>query len=132
MAAEITPGMRRLLEGRNFANFATLMRDGSPQVTPVWVDYDGQHILINTNKARLKGQNAARDPRVALSIFNQENPYEMMAVRGRVVEVTEQGAVEHINKLFKKYRGEGSYPLQPGEERIIIKIAPDRARGPQQ
>lgn len=112
MAAEITPGMKRLLEGKNFANFATLMRDGSPQVTPVWVDYDGQHILINTAKARIKGKNAARDPRVALSI-------------------TEDGAVEHIKKLAKKYRGVEQYRLQPGEERVIIRIEPIRARGPQ-
>ena len=94
-----------LFSKKSFANVATLMKDGSPQVTPVWVDYDGEYILINTSKGRQKMNNIIRDPRIALSIQDPDNPYRKLIVRGRVVEKTEQGADEHIDKLAKKYTG---------------------------
>ncbi|MCH8327194.1 MAG: PPOX class F420-dependent oxidoreductase [Candidatus Marinimicrobia bacterium] len=99
MAAEISDGVRALLEGANIAHLATVMADGSPQVTAVWVDYDGKHILVNTAEGRQKPRNLRRDPRVALSIANQENAYAWAAIRGRVVELTPEGADEHIDKL---------------------------------
>ena len=126
MGVTLSDGARKLLEGRNFAHIATLMPDGSPQVTPVWVDYDGQYVLVNTAEGRAKPRNVRRDPRVALSVVNQENPYQMVSIRGRVVEVTTEGADEHIDKLAKKYLGQDEYPFrQPGEQRLIFKIEPE-------
>jgi PPOX class probable F420-dependent enzyme len=110
-----------------FAHLATLNADGSPQVTPVWVDFDGTHILVNTAKGRVKTKNLARDPRVALSIADPENPYRYLAVQGRVTEMTEQGADAHIDKMAKKYLGKDSYPFRtPDEVRVIVKISPDK------
>jgi PPOX class probable F420-dependent enzyme len=123
-----------LLKGKNFAFVATLMEDGSPQVTPTWVDTDGDNILINTAQGRLKEKNASRDPRVALSIVDGQNPYNMVAVRGRVIEHTTNGAEEHIDKMAKKYLGLEKYPnRKPGEKRILLKIKPEKVfhMGPQ-
>lgn len=119
---------RKLItEGKNFASVATLMPDGSPQVSVVWIDTDGRHILFNTAKGRLKERNLRRDPRVALSIINSQNPYQEVMIRGRVVEITQDGADAHIDKLAKKYLGVDKYPFrQPGEQRVIIKIAPEK------
>ena len=126
MAAEISDGVRALLEGVNIAHLATVMADGSPQVTAVWVDYDGKHILVNTAEGRQKPRNLRRDPRVALSIANQENAYAWAAIRGRVVELTPEGADEHIDKLAKKYLGQDRYPFRrPDEQRLIVKIEPE-------
>lgn len=127
MAATISDGVRKLLEGRNFAHLATLLPDGSPQVTIVWVDYDGHHVLVNTAEGRQKPRNLRRDARVAVSVANQENPYQTVAIRGHVVELTHDGADEHIDKLAKKYLGEDKYPFrQPGEQRVVVKIEPER------
>lgn len=127
---KLTDPQRKLIEGKNLAHVATLMKDGSPQVTPVWVDCDGDYILINTAEGRQKPRNIERDPRIALSIHDQENIYNYMQVRGRVVEVTREGAWDHINMLARKYRGpEAEYPARPGEVRIIIKIAPEHISG---
>jgi PPOX class probable F420-dependent enzyme len=110
-----------------FANLATLNPDGSPQVTPVWVDFDGSHVVVNTARGRVKAKNLAREPRVALSIADPENPYRYLGVQGRVVEMTEQGGDAHIDKMAKKYLGKDSYPFRkPGEVRIIVRIAPDK------
>ena len=110
-----------------FANLATLNPDGGPQVTPVWVDFDGSHVIVNTARGRVKAKNLAREPRVALSIADPENPYRYLGVQGRVVEMTEQGGDAHIDKMAKKYLGKDSYPFRkPGEVRIIVKIAPDK------
>ncbi len=127
MAAPLSDAMRKLLEAPNFAHIATLMPDGSPQVTAVWVDYDGRYVLVNTAEGRQKPRNLRRDPRVALSVVSQENPYAWATVRGRVVELTQGGADDHIDKMAKKYLGQDRYPFrQPGEQRIIIKIEPER------
>ena len=116
-----------LLTKPAFANLATLNPDGSPQVTPVWVDFDGSHVIVNTARGRVKAKNLAREPRVALSIADPENPYRYLGLQGRVVEMTEKGGDAHIDKMAKKYLGKDNYPFRkPGEVRIIVKIAPDK------
>jgi PPOX class probable F420-dependent enzyme len=108
-----------------FAHLATLMPNGQPQVTPVWVDYDGRHILFNTAEGRQKDKNLQRDRRVALSIMDPDNPYRYLEVRGQIVERTKSGADQHIDKMAKKYLGKDKYPFrQPGEVRVIYKIDP--------
>jgi PPOX class probable F420-dependent enzyme len=116
-----------LLSKPAFANLATLNPDGSPQVTPVWVDFDGSHVIVNTARGRVKAKNLAHEPRVALSIADPENPYRYLGLQGRVVEMTEKGGDAHIDKMAKKYLGKDSYPFRKaGEVRIIVKIAPDK------
>ncbi|MGD0204937.1 MAG: PPOX class F420-dependent oxidoreductase [Dehalococcoidia bacterium] len=126
MADQISDGVRKLFEEANIGHLATVMPDGSPQVTPVWVDFDGEHILVNTAEDRQKPRNIRRDPRVAISVTSERNPFAYAQVRGRVVEVTREGAEEHIDRLAKKYLGRDTYPFRrPGERRIILKIAPE-------
>ena len=116
-----------LFQKRAFAQLATLMPDGSPQVTPVWCDYDGEHVLINSAKGRVKDRNMRRDPRVGLDIVDPDNPYRHLSIRGRVVSSDENGADEHIDKLAKKYLGQERYTRRaPGEVRVIYKIEPER------
>jgi len=123
----ITPPIIKLLEGKNFASFATLLDNGSPHVAPTWIDHDGDIILINTVIGRIKEKNVRNDPRVALSISDQENPYHMVSIQGKVVEITTNGADDHIDKLAKRYLGVDSYPLKsPQEKRIILKIKSDK------
>ncbi len=114
-----------MIDGKNFASVATVMRDGSPQVTPVWIDRDGELVAFNTAEGRVKHRNLRRDPHVALSIYDQNNPYEHVAIRGRVVEMTNTGADEHIDRLSLKYAGR-KFTHRPGEKRVIIKIKPER------
>ncbi|HKO09801.1 MAG TPA: PPOX class F420-dependent oxidoreductase [Alphaproteobacteria bacterium] len=115
-----------LLEKKKaFASLATVMPDGSPQVTPVWVDYKGGAIRVNTAKGRVKARNMQEGARVALAILDPDNPYRHIQVRGRVKRVTEQGADAHIDALAKKYLGQDKYPYrQPGEVRLICEIEP--------
>ena len=108
--AQISDKYRDLFQKRAFAHLATIMPDGSPQVTPVWVDFDGTHILVNSARGRQKDLNMRRDQRVALEILDPENPYRYLQVRGRVVEITEVGADAHIDKMATKYLGEERYP----------------------
>jgi len=116
-----------LFQKRAFANLGTIMSDGSPQVTPVWVDYDGKHVRFNSALGRVKDRNVRRDPRVSLSILDPENPYRYLAIRGRVVEITQEGADEHINSLSQKYLGRAVYPYrQPGEVRVLYRIQPEK------
>ena len=127
MAATIPESFKDLFTKVAFAHLATCMADGSPQVTPVWVDYDGSHVRVNSAKGRLKDKNMRRDKRVALSIQDPENAYRYIAVRGEVVEITEQGADAHIDALAKKYLGKDRYPFRgPGEVRVIYKIRPEK------
>src|SRR5437879_12784492 len=95
-----------------FGDLGTLMKDGSPQVTPVWVDYDGKFVRVNSAKGRVKDKNMRRDPRVSVSLQDPANPYRYLEIRGKVVEVTENGADDHINKLSKKYLGNPVYPFR--------------------
>jgi PPOX class probable F420-dependent enzyme len=123
----ITPAIAKLLEGKNFASFATLTEDGSPHVAPTWVDHEGDIILINTAMGRLKEKNVRKDTRVALSIYEQENPYNMVAIRGKVIDITTNGAEDQADKLAKRYFGVDKYPLRaPGEKRILLKIRPEK------
>lgn len=126
MAAALTEAAQHLITAANFGHVATLMPDGSPQVTPVWVDTDGIHLIFNTAAGRQKTRNMQRDALVAVSIADQQNPYTWVQIRGRVVEVTGEGAEAHIDKMAKKYLNQDSYPFRrAGEQRLIVKILPD-------
>jgi PPOX class probable F420-dependent enzyme len=110
-----------------FGHLATLNPDGSPQVTPVWIDFDGTNILINTAKGRVKTRNLERESRVAISIIDPENPYRYLGVQGRVADMTEAGADAHIDKMAKKYIGKDKYPWRgPNEVRVLVKVAPEK------
>jgi PPOX class probable F420-dependent enzyme len=112
-----------LFKKKAFAHLATLMPDGQPQVTPVWVDYDGQYVVINTAEGRQKDKNLQRDGRVALSIADPDNPYRYLEIRGQVAVRTLDGADQHIDAMAKKYLGKDKYPFrQPGEVRVIYKF----------
>lgn len=114
-----------LFQKKAFAQLATLMPDGSPHVAPVWVDYDGRYVVVNSAKGRVKDRNIRRDPRVGLDLLDPDNPYRHLSIRGRVAEITEQGADAHIDKLTKKYTGQDHYPYRgQGEVRVIYKIEP--------
>ena len=122
------PRIRELFESKNFAFLSSLMKDGAPQVTPIWVDIKNGNILVNTAVGRVKHRNISRDPRVALSIIDQNNQYEMVTVRGKVTEqITGETAEKHIDKLSKKYIGVDKYPRRSkGEQRVILKIKPEK------
>ena len=125
MAGVIPDKYVDLFSKKAFANLATVNPDGTPQVTPVWVDYDGTHVLVNSARGRRKDKNMETNPAVAISILDPDNPYRYLEVRGRVAEITEDGADEHIDKMAKKYLGQDKYPFrQPGEVRVIFKIQP--------
>ncbi len=128
MANEVIPQKYLdLFQKPCFANLATLMPDGRPQVTPVWCDYDGTYVVVNSAKGRQKDRNMRRDKRVALSIMDPKNPYRYLEVRGTVAEITEEGASAHIDKMAKKYLGLDKYPnAQPGEVRVLYKIRPEK------
>jgi PPOX class probable F420-dependent enzyme len=118
---------RDLFEKKAFGQLATLMKDGTPQVTPVWVDFDGKHVRVNSALGRVKDQNVRRNPNVAISLQDPENPYRYVTVRGTVEEITQDGADAHIDSLAKKYLGQDKYPFRrPGEVRVIYKIRPER------
>jgi PPOX class probable F420-dependent enzyme len=125
MAGVIPEDYKDLFEKKAFANLATLNADGTPQVTPVWVDYDGDYVLVNSARGRRKDKNMERNRAVALSIQDPDNPYRYLEVRGHVDEITEQNAAQHIDKMAKKYMGVDKYPGQPGEVRVLYKIKPE-------
>jgi len=126
MAGVIPNDFKDIFEKQAFAHLATLMPDGRPQVTPVWCDYDGTHVRINTAKGRQKDRNMRRERRVALSVQDPDNPYRYLEVRGEVAKITEEGADDHIDALAKKYLGKDKYPFrQEGEVRVIYKIRPE-------
>ncbi|HVC61719.1 MAG TPA: PPOX class F420-dependent oxidoreductase [Acetobacteraceae bacterium] len=117
--------MDLLQQKKTFAHLATVMKDGSPQVTPVWFDYTDGHVRVNTAKGRTKARNMQEGSRVALSILDPDNAYRYLQIRGRVVRATEEGASAHIDSLAKKYLGKDKYPFsQPGEVRIMYEIEP--------
>lgn len=128
--AAIPDKYKDLFEKKAFASLATVGADGTPPVTPVWVDYDGTHVRFNTAKGRAKQRNLDRNPKVALAIQDPENSYRYLQVRGRVAERTEAGAEAHIDALAKKYLGQDRYPYrQPGEVRVMYKILPEHVQG---
>jgi len=127
MATNIPGSFKDLFEKKAFAHLATLMKDGSPQVTPVWCDFDGSLVWVNSAKGRVKDKNMRRDERVALAIQDPDNAYRYMEIRGEVAEITEDGADAHIDRLAKKYLGKDRYPYRaPGELRVIYKIRPTK------
>ena len=114
-------------QGQNFAALATTMPDGTPQVSLVWIDSDGENLIINTAEGRIKTNNIRRLGVAALAIADSENHYRQAMIRGKVVEETHEGADEHINKMSMKYLNLDEYPhRQPGEQRVIIKIKPEK------
>jgi len=118
-----------LITKKAFVHFVTLMPDGSPQVSPVWWEMEGDYFIINSAKGRVKDRNIRRDPRVALSVIDPDNPYRYVQVRGRVVEITEEGGREGIDRLAKKYMGEdATFTPPPGEVRVIYKIAAENVQ----
>ncbi|MHA2055476.1 MAG: PPOX class F420-dependent oxidoreductase [Candidatus Hodarchaeales archaeon] len=127
MSDVIPKEYRDLFEKKAFANLATIMPDGTPQVTPVWVEAEGNEVLINSSKGRRKDLNMRSRSTVALSMQDPDNPYRYLEVRGTVTEITEEGADVHIDKLAKKYLGVDKYPYrQEGEVRVIYRIKPER------
>jgi len=122
------PQIKVLFERKNFAFLSSLMKDGSPHVTPTWVDIEDDNILINTALGRIKQENISRDPRIALSIIDQDNQYEMVTIRGKVTEqITGDVAEKHIDKLARKYTNMDKYPRRAkGEKRVILKIKPEK------
>ena len=124
---EISEPVANIIKQRNFAFLATLSKDGSPQVTPTWIDIDDTTILVNTAEGRIKQKNVSRDPRVSISLVDEENPYSMVTIKGRVIEQTNDGADEHIDKLAKKYLNIDKYPGHSSNiKRIILKIKPEK------
>jgi PPOX class probable F420-dependent enzyme len=116
-----------LFDKKAFGSLGTIMPDGSPQVTPVWVDREGDTVLVNTAKGRQKDKNVQRDPRVSVTLIDPDDPYRYVEIRGRVVEATDKGAKDHIDKMAKKYLGVDKYPYaQPGEQRLLLRIRPER------
>jgi PPOX class probable F420-dependent enzyme len=127
MASTIPDKYLDLFQKKAFANLATLMPDGSPQVTPVWVDFDGTHVIVNSARGRQKDKNMAKNSRVALSILDPDNPYRYLEIRGTVEAITEDGADAHIDKMAKKYMGKDTYPYRrPDEVRVLFKILPTK------
>jgi PPOX class probable F420-dependent enzyme len=127
MAQSLEAPVKALLANPNFASVATIRKDGTPQVVVVWVDADGDDVLLNTAEGRGWHNNLQRDPRITITVPNKDNPYEFMSVTGTVVEETREGANEHIDALAKKYLGLDEYPMhKPGEERTTLRIRPER------
>lgn len=127
-ADKLSPGAVALLQEPQLAHFTTLMDDGEPQTTVVWVDVadDGRQIMINTAKGRVKTENVERDPRVAVSVVDKANDWRYATVQGKVVEERTEGAEAHIDALAKKYLGQDRYPFHsPDEQRVILVIEPN-------
>jgi len=123
----IPENFKDLFGKKAFAHLGTVMPDGSPQVTPVWCDFDGTHIRVNSAKGRVKDKNMRRDSRVALALQDPDNAYRYLQVRGKVVDISEMGADDHIDSLAKKYLGKDTYPFRkPDERRVTVRIAPTR------
>jgi PPOX class probable F420-dependent enzyme len=126
----IPPNFTDLLtrEKRAFADLALVLKDGTPQVTPVWFDWNGEQIIINTARGRVKDKVLHRKPVVALMIADPSNPYRYLQIKGRVTAETEEGAYEVICDLQEKYHGNRDYPRRPGEVRVTYKIVPEKAQ----
>ena len=132
MIVELSQAARKLLEEPNLCHFVTLMKDGSPQVTPVWVDFEGDHVLVNTAEGRQKMRNLRRDTRVALCVVDRNRGASYVQIRGRVVEIiTGELAWKHIEKLAQKYTGRSGYQRRPGEARVLLKIAAEHVTIPE-
>jgi PPOX class probable F420-dependent enzyme len=127
MADTLSTKARELIARPVLASLTTLGKDGSPQVTPLWIDQDGDDLLFNTAKGRVKERHMESDPRVAVSVVDPDDQYNVVAVRGTVIDITTDGADEHIDALAKKYLGVDSYPMrQEGEVRVKVRVRTDR------
>jgi PPOX class probable F420-dependent enzyme len=128
MAEPIEGRVRELLEGPNFAAVATLQEDGAPAVNVTWVDVDEDgHVVLNSVEGRRWPQNLRRDPRATVTVMNHANPYEYAQIRGRLSGETHEGAEENADRLAKKYLGQETYPFrQPGEQRVLFRIEPEK------
>ncbi len=127
MPAKIPESHVDLFHKKAFGSFTTLMSDGSPQTTPVWVDFADGKVLVNSALGRQKDKNVRRDPRVAITLIDPDNPYRYLEIRGRISEITHEGADQLIDKLSKKYLDKDKYPFaEPGEKRVIYKIEPEK------
>jgi PPOX class probable F420-dependent enzyme len=125
--ATLSETQARLFTDKNFGHVGTIRADGTPQVTPVWVDYDGEHVVFNTAVGRTKYENLRRDPRVTVEVLNMENPYEYVMVSGRAELEEGEAAERHIDKLAKKYMGVDEYPHRsPTEKRVLVRVTPER------
>jgi len=128
--ATLTPQQAELLRGRNWGTVTTLRADGSPHSTPVWIDTDGENVLFNTAIGRAKERHLRRDPRVSVVVLPAENQQSGYVSVTGIADVSEEGALDHIDKLAKKYIGADKYPyLQPGERRVIVKVTPEKVDG---
>ena len=126
MVITLTDKQKKLITDKNFGHIATLNRDGSPQVSPVWIELDGNYLIVNSEMKRKKVRNLKRDPRVSVSIQNAENPYQYIEIRGRAVEITDKGGFEGIDRLSAKYTGQEKYPGNAASDvRVVIKIEPE-------
>ena len=125
--AKLSEHQADLFRGKNWGTVVTLREDGSPHATPVWIDTDGENVLFNTAVGRAKERHLRRDPRIAVTVLPAEDQQSgYVTVTGKA-EITEDGAFDHIDKLAKKYIGKDKYPyLQPGEQRVIVKVKPER------
>ena len=117
----------KLFQEKNLVFVATLMKDGSPQLSPVWADFEDNHILVNTAEGRIKHKNVIRDPRVAVSVVSNQNPLDMTTIRGKVIQIIPDYEYKHADRLTMKYMKREHYPFKrEGEKRIILKIKPER------
>ena len=123
--AALSPAQAQLFLDKNYGIATTLRPDGSPHSTVVWVDWDGENVVFNTAEGRAKPRHLRRDPRAAVTVIDPGDPYRWISVSG-TVELTHDGAVEHIDKLALKYRGRTPYGLGPGERRVIVRVRPER------
>jgi PPOX class probable F420-dependent enzyme len=125
--AKLTEKQAELFRGKNWGTVVTLRADGSPHATPVWIDTDGEHVIFNTAAGRAKERHLRRDPRVAVTVLPAEDQQAGYVSVSGTAELVEEGAFEHIDKLAQKYLGEEKYPyLQPGEQRVIVRITPEK------
>jgi len=131
--AKLDENSLKLIREKNFAFLATVDSKGRPQVTPIWIDSDGEYVLLNTAIGRVKQKNTKRNPRVAVAVLDMSSPYRYAAIRGQVLEqIAGQTAEDHIDKLAKKYLNKDKYPFrQAGEKRVILKIVPEHVTPPQ-
>ena len=130
MAITLSDTQRKLLDGKNFAYVALVDASGTPQNTPVWIEYDGTHVLFNSEEKRAKIKHMRTNPSVAICVSNSENPYQYIEIRGKVVDITTDGADEMIDRLAKRYMGVDKYPFnKPGDVRVVIKVEPEKVFG---
>lgn len=127
MSQTLSASARALLARPVLASLATIAADGSPQITPLWIDVEGDDLVVNTSQGRAKARNMERNPKVAVCVVDPDDPFNVVAVHGTVTEITTEGADDHIDALAKKYMGVDAYPMrQEGEVRVKVKIHPEK------